>query len=38
MGVFWGYHNIGTLKISNHENTKGEVVPMKAGTRNLEWN
>ena len=38
MGVFWGYHeilNIGTLKISNHENTKDEVVPMKAGTRNL---
>ena len=37
----WGHHeilNVGTLKISNHENTKGEVVPVKAGPRNPEWN
>ena len=37
----WGYHeilNVGTLKIQNHENTNGEVVPVKAGTTNLEWN
>ena len=37
----WGYNEIldvGTLTISNHENTKGEVVPVKAGTRYLKWN
>ena len=39
VGVVCGYNeilNVGTLTISNHENTKGEVIPVKAGTRYLE--